>query len=184
MTTAMVTLRPLDAVADLTLLHGWMQEPHVSPWWNLAGPPERTAAYLAGAAALAHQRSWVGAVGDEPFAYVETYTVSDDPLAAHYDAQPGDRGWHILVGPASQLGTGAARALARLVVDRLLDEPGATRVLCEPDARNARMLAFCAAVGGERIATLTLPDKTAALIAWTPGDLAQRARSPRPGAVG
>lgn len=167
MTTATVTLRPLDHGADLGLVHGWMQEPHVAPWWDLQGSLERTAGYLAAATAQPHQRSWIASLDRSPFAYVETYTVARDPLARHFPARPGDRGFHLLVGPPALLGTGAARLLARRLIADLLARPGADRVVCEPDVRNARMLAYCAALGGERIATLELPAKTAALFAWS-----------------
>ena len=39
-------------------------------------------------------------------------------------------------------------------------------MVCEPDVRNTRMLAFCRALGGEVRATLELPDKRAALVVW------------------
>ena len=52
----------------------------------------------------------------------------------------------------------------RVILERLFAE--GERVLCEPDERNARMLAFCRALGGEVRATLELPDKRAALIVW------------------
>jgi len=167
MTTATVTLRPLDQGGDLGLVHGWMQQPHVTPWWELQGPVERTAGYLAAATAQPHQRSWIASIDGSPFAYVETYVVARDALAGYYPAGHGDRGFHLLVGPPVHLGTGASRLLARRVVGDLLARPGVDRVVCEPDVRNERMLAYCSAVGGERIATLELPGKTAALFAWT-----------------
>lgn len=167
MTTAVVELRPVDAEADVILVGGWMQQPHVAPWWDLAGPLARTAAYLR--AEPAHQDAWIASLDGEPFAFVETYRADEDPLADHVDVSPGDRGWHVLVGPPEQLGTGAARLLAGHVIDSLMAEDGAERVLCEPDVRNARMLAFCRAVGGRRIATIDLPGKRAAIFAWEGG---------------
>ena len=56
------------------------------------------------------------------------------------------------------------RELGRVVVERLLE--AGERVVCEPDVRNARMLAFCRALGGEVRAELELPDKRAALVVW------------------
>ncbi|MGD9697117.1 MAG: GNAT family N-acetyltransferase [Thermoleophilia bacterium] len=183
-----IDLRPADADADLALLHGWMQQPHVIPWWDLEGDPERTRRYLEGQIALPHSRSWI-AVDDcgIPFAYLETYAAADDPLAAHYEARPGDRGWHVLVGPASYLGSGIPRRLGREVVLRLMSEPGAERVVCEPDARNRRMIAFCERLGGVVDRHLDLPDKRAALMVWTraavdalwPGEVERRTRAAR-----
>ena len=77
--------------------------------------------------------------------------MADDPLAAYYDARPGDRGFHLLIGPPRAARAPArGRELVSEVVARLLAKPGTTRVVCEPDARNARMLACCRALGGER----------------------------------
>lgn len=162
-----VTLTAADPVRDAALVHGWMQEPHVIPWWGLDGPLAPVADYLAAQCALPHLDPWIAWSGGEPFAYVETYRAADDPLADHYPAEPGDRGWHVLVGPAAYLGSGVPRELGRTVVRGLFDEPGATRVVCEPDLRNARMIAFCERLGGRVVAELDLPDKRAALVVWT-----------------
>lgn len=162
-----VAFRPLDVEADLALVHGWMQESHVAPWWELAGPVERVREYLRGRTALAHVDCWIASEDGRPFVYVETYVVADDPLGAQFDADPGDRGFHLLVGPPELLGSGAAQRLVRHLVTFLLGQVGATRVLCEPDVRNSRMLAFCRTLGGERLATLDVEGRRVALIAWT-----------------
>jgi RimJ/RimL family protein N-acetyltransferase len=151
-----IELVAADPDAHLDLVDGWMREPHVAPWW---GPPADVRAYLESQVALPHSQPWIATTDGVPFGYVETYRADEDPLAAHYDARPGDRGFHLLVG-AEWVGTGAARRLVR----RLL-EPGG-RVVCEPDVRNTRMLAFCRALGGEVRAELELPDKRAALVVW------------------
>lgn len=163
-----IALRALDPDGDLARVHGWMQEPHVAPWWELEGPPELVRAYLEREAASEHVELWIAQDGDgSPFGYVETYRVADDPLAACYDAQPGDRGFHLLVGPPRLLGTGIGRALVGAVVARLLDEPGCTRVVCEPDARNARMLALCRALGAVELARVAPDGVDRVLLGWT-----------------
>jgi hypothetical protein len=96
----------------------------------------------------------------DPFAYVETYRVVEDPLSKHYAAHPDDRGFHILVDECA-VGTGLPRALVRQLV-----AGNAGRTVCEPDVRNARMLAFCRGLGGEVQAELELPHKRAALVVW------------------
>ena len=163
-----VAFRALDLEADLALVHGWMQQPHVVPWWELAGPVEVVREHLERQAALSYLDQWI-VTDDErdPFAYVETYRAPDDPIAAHYDFAPGDRGFHLLVGPPELLGSGAAQALVRHLVTMLLGQYGIDRIVCEPDARNARMLTLCRALGGEELATLELPDRRRVLIGWT-----------------
>lgn len=163
-----VAFRPLDLDADVELVHGWMQQPHVAPWWELEGPLELVRDFLERQARLVHLDQWI-VTDDErlPFAYVETYRVPEDPIAAYYDARPGDRGFHLLVGPPELLGSGMAQALVRQLVTRLLGQFGIERIVCEPDARNARMITLCRSLGGEVMATLDLPDRRRVLIGWT-----------------
>jgi RimJ/RimL family protein N-acetyltransferase len=162
-----IALRPLDLASDVELVHRWMQEPHVEPWWELAGPVERVRAYLRARVALAHLECWIASEDGRPFAYVETYEATADELGAQYAALPGDRGFHLLVGPPELLGSGAARRLVRQLLTSLLEQPQVTRVVCEPDVRNGRMLAFCRALGGEKIATFHFEGRRVALVAWT-----------------
>ena len=166
--SAAIAFRRLDVAADLELVHGWMQQPHVLPWWELGGSVDVVREFLLAQAALAHLDQWI-VTDDErtPFAYVETYRVPDDALGHLYDAQPGDRGFHLLVGPPELLGSGLAQTLVSHLVTRLLDQFGISRIVCEPDARNTRMLALCRALGAEEIARLELPDRTRVLLGWT-----------------
>jgi len=166
--SAGIAFRRLDLEADLELVHGWMQQPHVLPWWELGGSVELVREFLLAQAALAHLDQWI-VTDDErtPFAYVETYRVPDDPLGDLYDAQPGDRGFHLLVGPSERLGSGIAQVLVGHLVTQLLDDCGSSRIVCEPDARNTRMLALCRALGAEEIAQIELPDRTRVLLGWT-----------------
>jgi hypothetical protein len=151
-----VQLVEVDVDAHAELIGAWMREPAIARWW---GPPPDVREYLAAQVALPHLRPWLALSGGRPFGYVETYRADEDPLAAYYDARPGDRGFHILVA-GEFAGTGLARQLVRQLL-----EPGG-RLLCEPDVRNARMLAFCRSLGGEIRAELELPDKRAALVVW------------------
>lgn len=162
------------AQAHRDLLHGWLRADHVQRWWGIEGPVEATTAYIDLIRAMDHQRGWIVADAAGPFAYVETYVVAGDPLAAHYAAEPGDRGLHLMVGEVDRLGTEASRALAVSVLAGLIAEPGVTRVLCEPNVRNERMLRFCASLGAEQLDEFAFGAKTAALLAWTPDTIATR----------
>lgn len=162
-----LVFEPLDDT-HVDLLHGWLRAEHVRPWWAIEGSLDVTARYIAEMRALDHQRSWVVSDPRGPFGYVETYVVTGDPLAGHYAVEPGDRGLHLLVGERDRLGTPASRALMASVLTGLIAEPHATRVVCEPNVRNERMLRFCASLGAEQLAEFPFGRKTAALLAWTP----------------
>ncbi|MFT4035928.1 MAG: GNAT family N-acetyltransferase, partial [Patulibacter sp.] len=164
---APVTLRPFDAGRDLDLLSAWMHDPQVAPWWRLDDGHDAVAQYVRAHAQQPHSAAWIAEHHGAAIAYVETYRVADDQLAEHYDARPGDRGFHLLVGDAGRRGTPVTTTLGRTIIAALFAQPGTTRVLCEPDTRNTRMLAWCAKLGGRTIAELELPEKRAALIMWT-----------------
>lgn len=159
---------------DLDLVHTWMNAAHVTPWWGLAGPVEVTASYLRAQLQRRHLDPWIVCADGAPFAYAETYRAAEDPLAEHYPAQDGDRGVHLLIGPPGRLGTGAGQLLLRALLAHALADPTATRVVCEPDVRNARMLRCCLRLGAVRAGTLRLPDKDAALLIWTRDVVAER----------
>jgi RimJ/RimL family protein N-acetyltransferase len=175
----------VDLERHLRLLHDWLRQPHVKPWWGAERDLDQTRAYLERQLSSGYLTPWVVAAGDLTFGYVETYRAAEDPLAEAYPLGVGDRGWHVLVGPAEVLGHGLPRLMGRAVLARLLSEPGVDRVVCEPDVRNERMIAFCGALGHERLTTLDLGHKRAALLACTrerlearwPGDLLAGAAS-------
>lgn len=155
----------VDADRDAALVHDWMNRPHVSPWWELARPYEQIRDYLA---CLTHLWPWLVSTGGMPFGYVETYRVAEDPLADNFSARSDDLGWHVLVGPQDMLGTGAPRLMGRAVLAYLLNQ--SERVVCEPDAKNERMLAFCGRLGHRHLGEVDLPEKRAALMACTRED--------------
>ncbi len=170
-TDVVLSAHELDLDRDLPLVRRWMNAAHVAPWWGLAGPIDVTERYLREQLARPHLDPWIVCADGAPFAYAETYRAADDPLADHYDTDPGDRGFHLLIGPPERLGTGAAQLLIRALLAHLLADPAATRVVCEPDLRNTRMLRCCAGLGATHTGVVRLPDKDAALLVWTRDDV-------------
>lgn len=162
------SLRPLDPVADLDLLHAWMNDPAVARFWELAGPRERLVAHLDELFAGTHSRPYVGALDGVPMSYWELYRAEGDRLAEHYPARPTDAGMHLLLGPARFRGVGLGRHLIRAVSDRQLADAGTDRVVAEPDVRNTASLRAFERAGFRRAQQLSLPEKTAALMIREP----------------
>ena len=173
-----------DPDVDAPLLHDWFHRPHVAPWWGPDRTVDETRDYLLRQRGSAHLVPWiVSADGVGPFGYVETYRPADDPLADWFPVLPTDRGWHVLVGEESAIGSGLPRLMGRAVLAYLLAEPGPERierVICEPNELNTRMLSYCKALGYDVLAAVDLPTKRALILACTrstcverwPGDLA------------
>jgi RimJ/RimL family protein N-acetyltransferase len=188
-----IDVAPVDVARDTTVIHDWMNKPHVARWWELNRPLADVRAYLSG---LTHLRPWIVAADGIRFGYVETYRVLEDPLRSHYPVRETDVGWHLLVGPRQFIGTGVPLLLGRAMLAFLLgmhDDAGrrghphqGERVVCEPDIRNTRMHAYCRKLGFHPIGEADLPDKRALLMVcgresfaslW-PADMAPPAQRP------
>ncbi|MEU6114408.1 GNAT family N-acetyltransferase [Streptomyces sp. NPDC047117] len=157
--------------ADVDLVHGWNQQPHVAAFWHQAWPRERwveeIAGHLAGDAILPCLIS----LDDQPIAYVEVYRVLHDRLAEHYPHAPHDLGVHIAIGDVSRTGQGLGRQILRAVAEGLLAaDPRCRRVIAEPDAGNAPSIKAFHAAGFRPAGEVVLPDKTAAFVVHPRGE--------------
>lgn len=159
------SFRTLDPVADLDLVHGWMHQPHVVPFWQLDVSREEVAAHLEGVIASGHSEPLIGCVDGTAVSYWEVYWAARDPLAEHYAAAEHDQGVHLLIGPLELTGRGLGRRLLDTVAAwQLGREPRTERIVAEPDVRNRRMIHVFERCGFVREAEVDLPDKRAALM--------------------
>ncbi|MDC7336557.1 GNAT family N-acetyltransferase [Streptomyces lydicus] len=160
---ALVPVRP---ERDLDRITGWMNDPAVAAFWELAGPPETTAAHLRGQLdGDGRSVPCLGVLDGVPMSYWEIYRADLDPLARHYAARPQDTGIHLLIGRGADRGRGLGSALLRAVADLVLDHrPRCSRVLAEPDLRNTASVAAFLTAGFRFAEEIELPEKRAALM--------------------
>jgi RimJ/RimL family protein N-acetyltransferase len=148
---------------DLPLITGWMNDPAVDAFWELAGPPERTErhvrAQLEGDGRSVPQ---LGLLDGVPMSYWEVYRVERDRLAEYYPAEPGDIGLHLLLGPPESRGRGLGGALLAAMAQHLLRT--SPRVVAEPDVRNTASVRAFRRAGFSTVGEIELPEKRAALM--------------------
>lgn len=159
-------LRPVALPLDLDLLVGWMNDPAVDAFWELAGPPETTERHI-GAQLVgdSHSLPCIGLLDGAPMSYFELYRAALDPLARHYPARPEDIGVHLLLGPADTRGRGLGSLLLDALAAQLLRQrPQCDRLVAEPDVRNTASVRAFRKAGFTQIAELELPTKRAALM--------------------
>ncbi|MFC9234645.1 GNAT family N-acetyltransferase [Streptomyces decoyicus] len=159
-------LVPVQPARDLALITGWMNDPAVAAFWELAGPPETTAAHLRGQLdGDGRSVPCLGVLDGVPMSYWEIYRADLDPLARHYPARPQDTGIHLLIGGAGDRGRGLGGMLLRATADLVLDHrPRCARVLAEPDLRNTASVAAFLNAGFRYCDEIELPGKRAALM--------------------
>ncbi|MFK0102620.1 GNAT family N-acetyltransferase [Streptomyces sp. NPDC091040] len=159
-------LVPVRPERDLPALTRWMNDPVVAAFWELAGDESVTARHLAPQlAAGSHSTPWIGVLSGEPMSYWELYRADLDPLARHYPARPYDMGVHLLIGEGRHRGRGTGTVLLRAVAGLVLDHvPLCTRVVAEPDVRNAPSVSAFLSAGFRLSAEIELPEKRAALM--------------------
>ncbi|MFC0636779.1 N-acetyltransferase [Streptomyces griseoluteus] len=159
-------LAPLRLDRDLPLIHGWMNDPAVAEFWELAGPQGRTERHLR-AQLDGDGRSvpCLGTLDGTAMSYWEIYRADLDPLARFYRARPHDTGIHLLIGDAAHRGRGLGSALLTAVAELVMERRRAcTRVVAEPDIRNTPSVTAFRKAGFRCRAEVDLPGKRAALM--------------------
>lgn len=159
-------LVPVDAERDVPLIGRWMNDPAVAAFWELTGPPSVTEDHVrAQLAGDGRSVPCVGLLDGVPMSYWEIYRADLDPLARYCPVRPHDTGIHLLIGDAADRGQGIGTALIRAVADLVFAaRPACTRVLAEPDVRNAPSVAAFLGAGFRCAAEVALPAKRAALM--------------------
>jgi RimJ/RimL family protein N-acetyltransferase len=159
-------LLPVHIERDLPLINGWMNDPAVAEFWELAGPQTLTEDHLrAQLAGDGRSVPCLGVLDGTPMSYWEIYRADLDPLARHYPARPHDTGIHLLIGNVADRGRGLGGTLLRAVAGLVLDKRAAcTRIVAEPDIRNTPSVAAFLGAGFRFSAEVDLPAKRAALM--------------------
>jgi RimJ/RimL family protein N-acetyltransferase len=159
-------LVPVRCERDLPLISGWMNDPAVAEFWELAGPQTLTEDHLRSQlAGDGRSVPCLGVLDGTPMSYWEIYRADLDPLARHYPARPHDTGIHLLIGNVADRGRGLGSTLLRAVADLVLDNRSTcARVVAEPDMRNTPSVATFLSAGFRFFAEVDLPAKRAALM--------------------
>jgi penicillin amidase len=157
------TLTPVDPVADLDLIHGWVTQDRARFW----GMAEHTRAEVGDVYAyldtLTTHHAYLARDGGTPVAIFQTYEPSADPLGEFYDVRAGDLGVHLFVAPTDAAVTGFSRRLVGLLMAEAFADPSVLRLVVEPDIDNDKSVALLDRVGFEWDSVIDLPHKKARL---------------------
>lgn len=160
------SLRRLDLAQDLQRFTNWMNQPRVAEFWEEQGDVDKQRRYIEQVLADPHKDPLIACFDDIPFAYFEVYWAQEDRLGPYYDAEPFDRGLHLLVGETDFLGSRFAHAwLSGIFHFMFLDDDRTRRLVGEPRADNAAILKYIQRMPGWRkVKEFDFPHKRAALV--------------------
>lgn len=159
-----ICFREVALDRDLGRLHTWLNSEHVLPYWNQDDPLPQVRDTIAERAANDDQTLYIGSLDHVPMSYWESYWPVADGLGEYYDAEPTDRGFHILIGPTEYLGKGYAVPLMTAMTTFLFQHPETRRVVVEPDSRNDAVIHALEQCGFEPQDEIEFPDKTGQLM--------------------
>jgi acetyl CoA:N6-hydroxylysine acetyl transferase len=160
-----ISFKKVEFERDVNMIHNWMGEDHVHPFWHLDISLEKFRIHLAKSLKDGHQTLYLGFLNDEPMSYWEAYRVEGDVLEKTYEHDPFDQGVHLLIGDKKFLGKGYSLPMLREMVRFQFQEERTQKVMAEPDIRNKKMIYVFRKCGFQRIGPIELPDKTAMLMA-------------------
>jgi len=162
---AWISLRTLDVDHDLERFHRWQNNPRVAQFWQEEGTLEQHRSYLLKLADDPHALTLIGCFDDQPFAYFEAYWAQEDRIGPFCNAGGYDRGIHMLVGEENHRGPHkVASWLSTLVHYLFRDDERTQRIVSEPRADNAKMIAYMQGQGFVREKEFDFPHKRAALM--------------------
>ena len=157
-----IIFEPLAEI-HLAGLHGWLQAPHVREFWDDGDrtPEQVWARYLD-----EPEDSWVFTLDGRPAGYIQIYPVdAESKFAAHRAAVGETWGIDLFIGETGLLGRGYAVGVIEAFLHHLKAlHPALSRVLIDPETRNARAIHVYGKAGFALLAVMEHEGKQLALM--------------------
>lgn len=143
------SLRPVDPATDAAMLHGWVTEERAGFWGMTDCDEARVREIYEYIDEQEHLAAYLFVVDGTPVGILQTYDPEVDEIGEWYDRQPGDVGVHLLLAAVPERAGRTAEVVAAGLAF-VFGLPGCTRIVLEPDARNAPSLALMERIGAVR----------------------------------
>jgi RimJ/RimL family protein N-acetyltransferase len=155
-----LSLRPLDPESDLDLVHRWVTEPRARYWGMTDKSRDEVGEIYGWLQIQEHLAAYLVEVGGVPLGILQTYDPFVDEIGRYYERRPGDVGVHVFLAD-SPARAGRSADILRFLVDWLASQPGAQRLVAEPDASNEPSVARFRSIGFRPGPVVELPHKVA-----------------------
>jgi aminoglycoside 6'-N-acetyltransferase len=132
----LITFEPVSET-HRPLLQRWLAQPHWREWW---GEPEEELRLIYAVEDGEHL-PFIACIEGNPVAYVQCWCPAKHPSVSWVaDMAKTERGIDIAIGDANDLNKGFGSLIVKHFAAKLFAE-GATRLVIDPDKKNARAIA-------------------------------------------
>lgn len=118
--------------ADLPVLKGWLEAPHVTAWW---GDPEGEISEIAEFIDGSSVRPYIVSLLGRPIGYIQSYDPHEEYDHPYQDQPPGTLGIDQFIGVPELTGLGHGPALIKAFC-KMLFAAGSRRIVVDPDPEN------------------------------------------------
>lgn len=157
------SVRLLDPVGDLDLLHGWVSEPRAAFWGMTDRSRDEVGEIYAWIQGQDHLAAYLVEIAGTPVGLLQTYDPFVDEIGAFYERLPGDLGVHLFLADAGAR-AGRTAGLLQHLVGWLTQQYGARRLVGEPDASNRASVERFLGFGFTAGPVVQLPHKQAQFV--------------------
>ena len=156
------SMRPVDPVGDLELIHGWVTQERAAFWGMTDKTPEQVHEVYAYLDSLESHHAYLVHHDGAPVAIFQTYEPQHDPVGEAYPVQEGDLGVHLFMAEGAPV-PGFTQALLGFALGQVLADPSVRRLVGEPDVLNEKSRARALRIGAEEGPEIDLGWKRARL---------------------
>jgi len=150
---------------DLAVFHRWQNDPRVAAFFEEAGTLEAHCKSLQTLIADPHILPVIGSLNARDFGYFELYWARENRIGGVYDAEPWDRGWHVLIGEDDMRGADYVTAwMPSLMHYMFLAEPRTQALMGEPKASHLKQLKNLGRGGFAHVRDFDFAHKRATLV--------------------
>lgn len=158
-----LTLTPVDPVADLDLIHGWVTQERARFWGMGDFTRDEVGEVYAFLDSLSTHHAFLVREDDLPVALLQSYEPGSDPVGECYEVVVGDIGAHFLMAPPASYVPGFTESVLMFFAGKLFADPSHQRIVAEPDARNDKAITRLTGIGFELGSIIELAEKRAQL---------------------
>ena len=157
------SFKPLQE-ADLNLLCGWLNEPHVKEWWDDHLTDEEIKTKYKERIGDTIIAPFIACLNDKPIGFIQYYQADKVGDGWWPDEVEGTMGIDQFIGEKDLINRGIGTKMIRAFIDHLFDNSNVKKIITDVDPKNLRAIRCYEKVGFEFIKEMMTPDGVAYLM--------------------